>query len=205
MAAPTREETAEGIERDLAVSYLSRLALLRELAPRLGRERPGSAAKPRVFVMGFPGTGQAGAPDDLNAERAYAPMAVHMNTVAGNEALVLDAVQRYPHARFFGLNPGMIKTDIRANYFGSGSLRHRLVEGLIGLFTPTPETYAERILPLLFAPELEQRSGAMFDQKGDAIFPSEVLTESAVAALIEASHALLQRARAAREPISGHA
>jgi hypothetical protein len=38
-AAPRRQETAEGIERDMAVSYLSRLVLVREIAPRLGKNR----------------------------------------------------------------------------------------------------------------------------------------------------------------------
>lgn len=36
----------------------------------------------------FPGAGQAGQLGDLNAEKAYSAMAVHMQTVAGNEALV---------------------------------------------------------------------------------------------------------------------
>ena len=36
IAAPKREVTAEGIERDLAVSYLSRRAIVRALGPRRG-------------------------------------------------------------------------------------------------------------------------------------------------------------------------
>jgi NAD(P)-dependent dehydrogenase (short-subunit alcohol dehydrogenase family) len=136
LAAPTRETTREGIERDMAVSYLSRLAMLRELAPRLGSARTEGATKPRVFVMGFPGTGQLGEPvDDLNAERSYDAMKVHMNTVAGNEMLVLDGAWRYPALGVFGLNPGLIRTNIRANYLGEGSLKHRLTEWMIGLFT----------------------------------------------------------------------
>ena len=199
IAAPQREVTSEGIERDMAVSYLSRLALLRELGPHLGSKRPAGAPRPRVFIMGFPGTGEAGtALDDFNAERSYNAMAVHMNTVAGNEALVLDAVRRHPHASFFGLNPGLIKTDIRANFLGAGSLKHRITETLIGLFTMSPEKYAEHIVPLLFAPELEGRSGVMFNQKGNAILPSEALTESRVDEIIKASEQLLGRALSPR-------
>ena len=52
-AAPKRQETAEGIERDIAVSYLSRLVMIREIAPRLAKNRPAASMKPRVFVMGF--------------------------------------------------------------------------------------------------------------------------------------------------------
>src|SRR5687768_16436502 len=73
MAAPKREETAEGVERDMAVSYLSRYAIVGALAPRL---KP----RARVFVMGFPGTGQPGDPTDLNGEKAYVATTVHMNT-----------------------------------------------------------------------------------------------------------------------------
>lgn len=198
IAAPTREETSEGLERDMAVSYLSRLALLRELGPRLGQGLPSGAEKTRVFIMGFPGTGEAGTLGDLNAERSYAATPVHMNTVAGNEALVLDAMRRYPHAGFFGLNPGLIKTGIRANLLGDGSLKHRVIEFFIGLFTPTAESYAERVTPLLFARELSGRTGMMFNQKADAILPSQVLTESHVAALIAESEALLSRAARGR-------
>lgn len=190
IAGPKREVTSEGLERDMAVSYLSRLVFVRALGPRLRT----TGAPTRVFVMGFPGTGQAGVLGDLNAERAYASMAVHMNTVAGNEALVLDAVKRYPHARFYGLNPGLIKTGIRANALGgAGSVRQTVVEFFIGLFTIDAEGYADRVVPLLVAPELEERSGALFDQKADAIHKTPAMTDAHVAAWMSESEALLAR------------
>ncbi len=193
-AAPRRQETADGLERDMAVSYLSRLVILRDIAPRLGRDRKASSMKPRVFVMGFPGTGQAGTLDDLNTEKSYSAFPVHMNTVAGNEALVIDAMKRYPHARFFGLNPGLHKTDIRKNWTG-GTLKSRLMEWMIGLLTASPETYAERIAPLLVSPDLEAHNGAMFDQKGNPILPSQKLTDASyLSAFIANSEALVSRA-----------
>jgi hypothetical protein len=124
-----------------------------------------------VFIMGFPGAGQTGTLGDLNAEKSYSAMTVHMNTVAGNEMLVIDAAKRYPNATFFGLNPRMIKTSIRSNFLGEGSLKHRLSESLIGLVTPSADTYAQRIAPLLVSPDLEGHSGAMFDRKGRAVLP----------------------------------
>ena len=191
MAAKQREVTAEGLERDMAVSYLSRLQLLRTLAPSL---RAGT----RVFIMGFPGTTDKAPPlDDLNAEKSYAAMPVHMLTVAGNEALVLDGVTRYPSLRFFGLNPGLIKTDIRSNFLGKGSFKHRVVEGLIGLLTPTPERYAERIVPLLVSADLDGHSGAMFDAKGRAIHASRALDGKFVETMIRSSEALVERAQQA--------
>ncbi len=194
MAAPERQLSAEGLERDMAVSYLSRLQTVRELAPRM---RPRKHGKPRIFVMGFPGTDQKAALDDLNADRHYEAMPVHMQTVAGNEALVLDGVKRYPDVLFFGLNPGLIATDIRANYLGPGSLRHRIVERLIGLFMISAEQYAARITPLLFSPDLEPHSGAMFNQKAIAIAASHTMTPAYVSDLIAASEALLARAATA--------
>lgn len=193
-AAPKREETAEGIERDLAVSFLSRLVILREIGPRLGKDR-GSTMTPRVFIMGFPGTGQVGDLDDLNAQKSYRSMRVHMNTVAGNEILVLDATKRYPHANFFGLNPGIIKTNIRSNFLGANTVRYRVIERIIGLMSPSAENYAERLAPLLVSPDLEGRGGAMFNRKGAAILPSPKLTQTYVTEFIEASEALMARAR----------
>jgi NAD(P)-dependent dehydrogenase (short-subunit alcohol dehydrogenase family) len=200
IAAPKREETAEGIERDMAVSYLSRLVILREIAPRLGKDRPVASMKPRVFIMGFPGTGQAGTLDDLNTEKSYGAMRAHRNTVAGNEMLVLDAVKRYPNLTVLGLNPGGIKTNIRDNLFGKDSLRSRVFEGVLGLFTPTADAYAERLTPLLVSRDLEGHSGAMFNQKVEAILPSPKLTDSSyVNAFIAGSEALVSRAHAKAE------
>ncbi len=193
MAAKVREVTAEGIERDLAISTLSRFAILRELAPRLSNRKAGAKA-PRVFVMGFPGAGNLGDPGDLNAEKTYDAMAAHMNTVAGNEAIVLDATTRYPAIHFFGLNPGLIKTNIRANYLGEGKFLHRLAEGFIGLLMQTPERYAAGVLPLLVAPELEGKSGVMFGKKGQPILPTDGFDAARVATFVRAMEGLLAKA-----------
>ncbi|WP_245881576.1 SDR family NAD(P)-dependent oxidoreductase [Streptomyces milbemycinicus] len=194
MAAKTREVTREGLERDMAISYLSRLAVLQGLSPRLGTGRPGGAAQPRVFVMGAPGTGMVGDLDDLNSEKAYKPMVAHMNTVAGNEMLVLAGPDRLPGPAYFGLNPGFIKTGIRSNYLGEGSIGHRLAESLVGLTGPSPETYGERIVPLLFTEDLEGRTGLMFNNKAQPILPTEGLGKGYIDRYLSASEALLHSA-----------
>jgi len=194
MAGMKRQETAEGIEQDMAVSYLSRLVLVREIAPRLGKDRPGDGLRPRVFVMGFPGYGFAGTADDLNAEKSYSSMTVHGNTVAGNEMLVLDSARRYPGVSFFGLNPGMIESNIRGNMLGEGSFKHRAVEWLIGALSPSAEKYAERLAPLFFAPDLDRHSGAMFNNKAAAVLPTPRLVEPHVSQFIAASEVLASRA-----------
>ncbi|WP_326719192.1 SDR family NAD(P)-dependent oxidoreductase [Streptomyces sp. NBC_00243] len=194
IAAKTREETPEHVERDLAISYLSRLAVLQGLSPRLGSAREDGAPRPRVFVMGSPGAGSIGDADDLNSEKTYKSLVAHANTVAGNEVLVLGAKDRFPDPAFFGLGPYLIKTGIRSNFLGEGSLTHRLAETVIGLFMQSPETYAKRMVPLLFAPELEGRSGLMFGHRAQPILPTPGLDGAYVDRYLSASEALLRRA-----------
>jgi hypothetical protein len=176
LAPSERQATAEGIEVDMAVSCLSRLALLRGLLPRL----PHGA---RVFVWGMPGNGASDHRlGDLNAEGpGYAGGIgwVHSNTVLANEALVhhLAAAQRErgeAGAAVFGMNPGLLVTDIRASMHGGrGTWKGRIMEGLLGLFMPSVDTYAARTLPLLLAPGLEQHSGALFNQSCAPILPNK--------------------------------
>lgn len=122
-----------------------------------------------------------------------------MNTVAGNEALVLSMHRRFaPRVDFFGLNPGLVSTGIRANVLGGPrSWLFWVVEGLIGLFTMSAAKYGARTAPLLFASELSGQGGRMFNQSGAAIRSSEALSTERVEALLAESRALLARARAA--------
>lgn len=191
IAAKTREQTQEHVERDVAISYLSRLAILQGLSPRLGSARD---IRPRVFIMGSPGVGTLGDPDDLNSEQSYRPMVAHANTVAGNEILVLGAPDRFAGPAYFGLGPYLIKTGIRSNFLGDGSITHRLVETAVGIFTQSPETYAKRIVPLLFAPELEGRTGLMFGHKAQPIRPTQGIDRAYVDRYLSASEALLRSA-----------
>ncbi|CAE8675354.1 unnamed protein product, partial [Polarella glacialis] len=189
LPAKTRVATSDGLEADLAVSYISRFVILRELSERLGTNRP---RRPRVFVMGGPGLGEKGNPADLNAENSYSRFLQHGKTVAVNEALVLDAAARFPRLAVFGLNPGLIKTDIRSSITGTGCF-FRFTEGVVGYCFPSAEVYAERLVPVLFAPALEKESGFHFNPKADAIKPSKVMTTQLTAKYIEATEALLAR------------
>lgn len=195
VAAPAREVTGEGIERDVAVSYLNRFAILRGVAARLGTARPVGAPRPRVFVMGSPGGGELGTPDNLNTESEYTVGTAHGNTIAGNEALALGANGEFPGPAYFGLGPGLVKTGIRENYLGrDNSLGYRLLEGAIGLFMQSAEKYATRTLPLLFTSELDNRSGVLFDRLGRPILPTTGFDEEHVRRWMGASATLLDRA-----------
>jgi hypothetical protein len=121
-------------------------------------------------------------------------MVAHGNTIAGNEILVLGAKDRFPGPEFFGLAPGLIKTGIRANYLGESSVIHNLVETVIGLLAQSTESYAKRIVPILFAPELEGRTGVMFGSKAQPILPTPGIDKAYIDRYLAASEALLRRA-----------
>lgn len=191
-AAPTRQETKEGLERDIAVSYLNRLAMIRILAPKLGSEKNSLGFSPRIFIMAYPGSDQLGTPDDLNSEKKYGTMQAHMNTVAGNEALVYDSALKYKNLGIYGLNPGLVKTNIRDNLFGENSWKSRIIESVIGWFTNTPEQYATKISPLLIAEELNSKTGGIFNNSGKALFPSKGFTNEYASQYIKRSEELLK-------------
>jgi NAD(P)-dependent dehydrogenase (short-subunit alcohol dehydrogenase family) len=196
-----RALSADGIEMDMAVSYLSRFVMLRELAPSLGANRPG---RPAVFIMGFPGLSimGGGCPDDLNSESpccfnilskagcTFNPIAAHMNTVVANEALVLDAARRYSRIAIFGLNPGLIATGIRTPLLGSGPLFHCFERGL-SLCTPTTAAYAETMVPILASAQLRAQSGFLLAQDGTPLMPSRALTPEVVEAFTNMSEELV--------------
>lgn len=193
MAAPEREQTPEGLERDMAVSYLSRLVLLRRLADRLGTARPTTSRRPRVFIMGFPGVGATIDLDDINAEKSYKNMAVHFGTVAGNEALVVDSAAKYPGLSVFGLNPGFVGTNIRSNMYGKRSVISSITEGLTKLLAPSADQYAARVVPALLSPTLDGKSGLMIGSKGQAILASADATATRSAEIIDRSIDLVRR------------
>jgi hypothetical protein len=199
IAAKTREETAEGVERDVAISFLNRVAILRGIAARLGTARPAGAPTPRVFAMGSPGVGLLGVPEDLNTNAKYTVMRAHGNTLAGNEALALGADGMFPGPNYFGLGPGLIKTGIRENYLGrNGNLGYKLFEGAVGVFMQSPEKYAGRIVPLLFTPQLEGKSGVLFNRLGKPVLPSKGFDREHVARYMKATDELLDRALSAK-------
>jgi NAD(P)-dependent dehydrogenase (short-subunit alcohol dehydrogenase family) len=201
IAAKAREETAEGIERDMAVSFLNRVAILKGLSGRLGIARPAGAPQARVFVMGSPGSGQLGNPDDFNSEELqYKALVAHANTIAGNEALALGANGMFPGPAYFGLGPGLIKTGIRENWMGrDGGPGYRLFEGAVGLFLQSPDQYARRVVPLLFTPELNGRTGILFNRKARPTSPSKGFDAAYVGRVMSATTQLLNRALASHD------
>ena len=151
ICGPTRKDNGEGIEMDLAVSYLGRRVILDIL-----REKGG--VKGRVFIMGYPG-------DDLEIknwntldETKYGLLEQHMNTIVANEALVLGYRSRFPNIEIFGLNPGLVQTGIRAGAY-EGVFRYigPVLELFISACFPSADEYAEAIFPALSADVLDKK------------------------------------------------
>ena len=78
-ASRQRQATSEGLEKDMAVSYLSRYIIFHDVAKRLGIARAKKDNLPKVFIAGFPGNGQVGDPNNLNSdEKKYNAYTTHM-------------------------------------------------------------------------------------------------------------------------------
>ncbi|KAJ3220375.1 hypothetical protein HDU67_000042 [Dinochytrium kinnereticum] len=198
IAAPNRQVSSEGVELDLAVSFLSRLAFLRKVLEdgSLGSARPKGLLKPRVFIIGYPGVKNVATLDDFNSEK-YAPFAAHMNTVVGNEAIVTHLHKEAKGAwNVYGLNPGLIHTEIRDNYLGKGSWMSWFVEGIIKNFMTSTEYYSEKALVHLVAsPLYEDASTTLFDQRAKPLPPNPFLLEGEnQARVIQESYKILDKA-----------
>lgn len=175
IASRTREETSEGLERDMAISYLSRYIILKGIGSQISKSFTvgGKTLKPRVFVMGYPGKGYLGNPDDMNADPAkYSFMAAHLNTVAANESLVLHYAKQSNSFNIYGLNPFLVRTNIRSNLIGTGFFSRQL-ENLINFFQQTPAQYASNLVPLFVTPDIENNNGTLFDNKINAMTSSK--------------------------------
>lgn len=58
----------------------------------------------------------------------------------------------------------------------------------------TPQIFAKRIVPLLFAPELEGKTGIVFNSKAQPILATRGLDSAYIDRFLSASEALLRRA-----------
>jgi hypothetical protein len=144
----------EAARKMLTISYLSRFVIICAVADRLGAKRTEKSLKPRIFSLAGPGVGITGDASDLNVERTNDFWAAHMDTVAGNEAIVLDRASRYAGINSYGLNPGVVKTDTHSHFLGRRSTGRKFVEGLIGMFFGGPMSMLKRLRLYSYRPIL---------------------------------------------------
>jgi len=169
---PTLTRTADGIEEDFAISYLSRFVILNEIV-----KAKTLNGRKRVYIWGYPGQDlKPHALEDINYDKdpsQYKQFPAHMNTVIFNEALVYEAARRFPDLRVYGVNPGLIQTGIRDNFHGgSGTILGGVVERLIALFNWDTDQYTEKtVIHLLGSAKLQSQNAISVDQQGYEVQP----------------------------------
>ncbi len=67
---------------------------------------------------------------------------------------------------FYGMNPGIIKSNIMSGVLGDNSVLLKIQQTVMGILFQSAEQYAKKITPLLVSPDIEQYSGAMFGRHG---------------------------------------
>jgi hypothetical protein len=200
IAHQEKQVTEEGIELDLAVSFLSRLAFIKKLfeSGKFASKRGDSSVKPRVFIIGYPGKDLACDLDDFNSQKNYSPMTAHSRTVAGNEALVEYTSRLNRNINVFGVNPGLIQTGIRENLIGKTDTSYLAwgIESTLGLLTQSAQQYAENYLVhFLLSPAYENgKCNTLFANDGSELAPSPSLTVKVRVRLMQESEDLLEKA-----------
>jgi len=182
LATAQREETSDGLEKDFAVSTWSRFVVIKELRALLRAQKKKHGEEARVYVMGFPGTSQAvDVLGDPQSVREYKQWPAHMKTVVMNEGMVHYLAAEEKEFAVFGLNPGLLPTDIRLNTYGKTFMMN-LMEGVMSFLSRrNVSDYADVTLPVIAAPQLGQsHTGALFNTFGEPIQPGAVFQDPQV-------------------------
>lgn len=169
-------------------------------ARKLARELPAETLDMLIMTQGiFAGSKRSASTegierDDFNSELNYVWKTAHSNGVVVNEALVLDSAARYPTLNFYGMNPGIISSNIMAGILGEGTFSLKMQQTILGLLFQSAEEYADKILPLLVSPDIEQHSGAMFNRHGNPIHANpSLLQKPYLQRVVEETEKLAQR------------
>ena len=160
-----REVTAEGIESNFAVNYVSRFALTIRLLPQLRRAgRMGTAA--RIVIVG--GAAQNGTIhfEDVNLTANFSTLRAVSQFCQANDMFTVEMASRLqtneniPGVTITCLKIGAVKTNIRREF----PLWMKLLVPLLidPLLAQAREEVAETVLSLLRSPEFEGVTGALF-------------------------------------------
>jgi NAD(P)-dependent dehydrogenase (short-subunit alcohol dehydrogenase family) len=160
-----RELTADGVESNFAINYLSRFVLTRRLLPLLGAAgQPGGAA--RIVIVSGVGLNGTIYFDDVNLTTNFTTIRALKQFQYANSVFTVELARRLsasddrPAVTIACLNPGVVKTNIRREF----PLWMRWLVPLVldPLLAQTPREAAESTLRLLLAEHLEGQSGTLF-------------------------------------------
>lgn len=169
---PRTEHTVEGIEKDLAVSYLSRFAYLEEahrhgLLSRDTRLVNISASSPRVpsyARMEF---------QPLSEVRARVGMRSHGQAQLANDLLTIQAPHRYGLTAV-GYGPGSVRTQIRREV--PGPIR-TLMSPFFLLTTRDADDVARQLFGIIGDPDLPTAAASWFTKNG-SFEPAPFITDT---------------------------
>ncbi len=159
-----RELTAEGIESNFAVNYLSRFVLTTRLLPLL--EASGRSRRPARVVL-ISGAARHGTIhfDDVNLTDDFTTLRAVWQFCQANDVITIELARRLAAASVPGvtitcLKVGVVKTNIRRGF----PLWMRWIVPLLAdpLLGQTPQAAAQPALRLLLAPEFSATTGALF-------------------------------------------
>lgn len=159
-----RELTAENVESNFAVNYLSRFTLTTHLLPLLkAAARPGEAA--RVLLVSGAAQGGTIYFDDVNLTKNFNTVRAVLQFVQANDTLTAELARRLiasgsgDSVTVTCLKLGVVKTNIRREF--PRWLRW-LVHILDPLLAQTSQEAAEPALRLLLGKEFEGVTGTLF-------------------------------------------
>jgi len=187
--------TAEGVEQDLAVSYLSRFLFLEEAA-RHGLLTPAtrlvniaaSARRVPFYVrMEF---------DDLDVVRGRTGMAGHGQAQLANDLLTARAPERYGITAI-GYGPGAVDTAIRREV---PALAQAVMRPFYARATRRPSAVAAQLLDLLADPAPTPGTAVFADRRGTFPAASYVADRRRQDALLAVSERLVADATARSTP-----
>lgn len=182
------EHTSEGLEKDFAVSYLSRFVFLEE-ASRLGLFNPStrfinlaaSTSKlPKRAKMEF---------DDLSVVASRIGFAAHSQAQTANDLLTAQSGARYGLSAL-GYGPGNVDTGILREL----PLRTRILFFPFTRNKRTPQQAADQLMALLAEPEWSEHQAAWANKNGRFTASAFITDFKRQADLITASKELAHRA-----------
>ncbi|KAJ7124612.1 NAD(P)-binding protein [Mycena crocata] len=160
-----RNETAEGIDRKLAVHYYGRWRFIVDLLPSVeGAQKAGEDAK----AMSVLAAGHGGAIDleDLGLKKSFSLVNAAATAPTYNDIMVNDLAARYPALTFIHSYPGVVRSGL---FKASDSALMRTSNILMPLLTPFSYSVEASGEHQLYALLKAGRGAVRTDAKGDDI------------------------------------
>jgi len=150
-----RDETAEGIDKKLALNYYARWRFVHDLMPLLEKAKAQGEEARVLTVLGAGSNGKLNK-DDLDLKHGYGLKAAADNATAMNDYMVEDFAAQHPDMGFIHAYPGIVRTPMLAGFHWS----IRLLSPIVHLISVSPAECAQWMLYTLLDPQFSK--GAFF-------------------------------------------